>query len=68
MEAKVKKVNCTLFMVVQDGELIAGYEDGPLVSDKKADANKLLKTLPNDEGEGYRVAKVKCIEVTYPVK
>lgn len=58
----MKKVNCTVYMVVCEGELVAGTE-GPMVTDKKGEANTLLKTIEAGEGEDYRVAKVKCLEV-----
>ena len=58
----MKKVNCSLWMVVtDDGELVAGAVNGPMVSDSKRDANALLKTIV--DADECRVARVKCVEV-----
>lgn len=61
----MKKVNCSVWAVVCDGEICMGELDGVMIRDSKRDANALLKTIDPDEYEGQeaRVARVKCVEV-----
>jgi hypothetical protein len=58
----MKKVNCSVWAVVSDGEICMGELDGVMIRDSKRDANALLKTII-DEEPAARVARVKCVEV-----